>query len=452
MRQLRAAASFAPPPPVSRPGIPHRHFGEAPCPPAAPPFLEASPIAPKVRRPPAGRQRPQKQLRRSRQLCAAAAQLRAPAPRPSFGRRARSAAAASPAPRPAAAASCRSPTLSPAAGHERDRARFSPRTPANTGRPKLPPRKSPRPSPPSALMSADRRTWPQRRLARGRLEKSNGCKPATPGPPIAEAGAARITRPASFRSTQLFRGIQLCAAPHFDNRISPEATESPISVNRPPFGDFRFAGKSVDSPLQLRIVHNRRFPALPSKFSKVAAACEPAGCAGLQARRRPKLPDHPPSSAAVRRLRSGCVGTLSPDRRSKWPHLHSSMPIADRHDHGHRLSPRAATGLDILGPWPRRRSARPLLLSPCPGLKAGRARMAFRRSGAKLAAKRSKPCASGARNPRSYPEVSASLRDDAWASVSSIREPAARPDLPVRHVDLGVHRPSVDRSRLGRRA
>jgi len=74
-------------------------------------------------------------------------------------------------------------------------------------------------------------------------------KPATPGPPIAEAGAARITRPASFRSTQLFRGIQLCAAPHFDNRISPEATESPISVNRPPFGDRRFTGNSGDSSL-----------------------------------------------------------------------------------------------------------------------------------------------------------------------------------------------------------
>ena len=139
-----------------------RHFGEAPCPPAAPP-MKAPPM---------------------RQLRAAAAQLRAPAsaaPGP-VSRRSFTGPAGQP-PRLRVARQ----TLSSAAGHERDRAKFSPRTPANTGRPKLPPRKSPRPSPPCALMSADRRTWPQRRLARGRLEKSNGCKPATPDPPIAEA-------------------------------------------------------------------------------------------------------------------------------------------------------------------------------------------------------------------------------------------------------------------------
>ena len=196
MRQLRAAASFAPPPPVSRPGIPPRHFGEAPCPPAAPP-MKVWPL---------------------RQLRAVAAQLRAPAlaaPGP-VSRRSFTGPAGQP---PRLRAARQTPTS--AAGHERDRAKFSPRTPANTGRPKLPPRKSPRPSPPCALMSADRRTWPQRRLARGRLEKSNGCKPATPGPPIAEAGAARITRPASFPQHPAFPrhpALQL-RAHSFDNRI-----------------------------------------------------------------------------------------------------------------------------------------------------------------------------------------------------------------------------------------
>ena len=311
MRQLRAAASFAPPPPVSRPGIPPRHFGEAPPPPAAPPFLEASPIAPKVRRPPAGRQRPQKQLRRSRQLCAAAAQLRAPAPRPSFGRRARSAAAASPAPRPAAAASCRSPTLSPAAGHERDRARFSPRTPANTGRPKLPPRKSPRPSPPCALMSADRRTWPQRRLARGRLEKSNGCKPATPDPPIdhsnievpavnrghrscaspqhpASAGPPhRRTAAPQHRSTAVvaappYPAFRHTAAPHLDNFTSPLTRASRLYVLT------SFTGKSSATPAS---PVNRSSPSIrPSRQKRHDRASQAGHRWGSPKATRPRVP------------------------------------------------------------------------------------------------------------------------------------------------------------------
>jgi len=44
--------------------------------------------------------------------------------------------------------------------------------------------------------------------------------------------ASRRTAPSATPHHQLFRGIQLFAAPHFDNRISPEATESPISLNR----------------------------------------------------------------------------------------------------------------------------------------------------------------------------------------------------------------------------
>ena len=98
LRQLRAARQFRAP--AFRPGISVKFHPAG----SATLFGSFADCA-KMRRPPAGRQRPQKQLRRSRQLCAAAAQLRAPAPRPSFGRRARSAAAASPAPRPAAAAS-----------------------------------------------------------------------------------------------------------------------------------------------------------------------------------------------------------------------------------------------------------------------------------------------------------------------------------------------------------
>jgi hypothetical protein len=52
-----------------------------------------------------------------------------------------------------------SETADSASGHERHRATFQPRTPENIGRSKLSPPKSPRPSPPSALISSvDRRT------------------------------------------------------------------------------------------------------------------------------------------------------------------------------------------------------------------------------------------------------------------------------------------------------
>jgi hypothetical protein len=110
-------------------------------------------------------------------------------------------------------------TPSSAASHERYRATFSPQTPENTGLPKLSPRKSPPPSQLSALMSADRRTWPQRRLARSPLEKSNGCKPATPAPPI-DQSHTEVPQDSSFAAPkhQFFRSIRSfrhTAAPHF---------------------------------------------------------------------------------------------------------------------------------------------------------------------------------------------------------------------------------------------
>ena len=251
MRQLRAAASFAPPPPVSRPSIPPpgptRHpkssFGLRAN--FAPPRQFRAPsFRPgiSVKFHPAGsatheglafastprRRRDGRCRRRPAPRPISAPQLRPPGPvsRRSF---------TGPAGQPPRLRVARQ-TLSPAAAHERDRAKFSPRTPANTGRPKLPPRKSPRPSPPCALMSADRRTWPQRRLARSRLEKSNGCKPATPDPPIAEAGAARITRPPQFLPHRSFCHI---AVPQLDNRISP------LRLNRlrPPKDSFGVCAK-----------------------------------------------------------------------------------------------------------------------------------------------------------------------------------------------------------------
>ena len=184
-KQLRAMRQLCAAPPVSRPVIPLRYSREVPPRRQRHPrsfarrratLFEASPNAPTSRR-------------RSTSSVPQLWPLRARSAAASFGR-------PGPGQPPPLQAARQTPTS--AAGHERVRAKFSPRTPANTRRPKLPPRKSPRPSPPCALMSADRRTWPQRRLARGRLEKSNGCKPATPDPPIAAPAVQRGTR--SFAS------------------------------------------------------------------------------------------------------------------------------------------------------------------------------------------------------------------------------------------------------------
>jgi len=177
-------------------------------------------------------------LRRLRQLRDAAAHLRAPAlaaPGP-VSRRSFTGPAGQP-PRLRVARQ----TLSSAAGHERVRAKFSPRTPANTGRPKLPPRKSPRPSPPCALMSADRRTWPQRRLARGRLEKSNGCKPATPDPPIDHSN---IEVPAVNRGHRSSRTTRFSATPQ-DRFLTTEHRRSRFIRNHPAPPIPRFSSESA---------------------------------------------------------------------------------------------------------------------------------------------------------------------------------------------------------------
>jgi len=75
---------------------------------------------------------------------------------------------------------------------------------------------------------------------------------------------------------------------------------------------------------------------------------------GGRAARTPQLPaprmgvvdDRTTEARARRAQQSGAGRELTPRGcgRLNWPHLHPSMPIADRHDRGHRISPRAAIG------------------------------------------------------------------------------------------------------------
>ena len=249
MRQLRAAASFAPPPPVSRPSIPPRHFGEAPCPPAAPPFGSFADCA-KSATPASWPAAPPEAAPPIRQLCAAAAQLRAPASAAGPGQppQLHRPPGQPPRLRVARQRSAPPPPMSGIApGFRRERPVFIGCGPGRAA----PAMENVAAG--CALMSADRRSLAAvngltRGRLRGRRTDANQQRQTHRSPQHRSAG--RQPRPPQFPHHPLFRHT---ARSFFDNRTSPLPL---YPGNRPKSPNPRFTTKSVDSPLY------GRFPAL----------------------------------------------------------------------------------------------------------------------------------------------------------------------------------------------
>ncbi len=86
--------------------------------------------------------------------------------------------------------------------------------------------------------------------------------------------------------------------------------------------------------------------ASPAKPAKSRTWGQAARTAQLPAPRMGVVDDRTTEARARRAQQSGAGRELTPRGcgRLNWPHLHPSMPIADRHDRGHRISPRAAIG------------------------------------------------------------------------------------------------------------
>jgi len=181
--------------------------------------------------------------------------------------------------------------------HERSRAKFSPRTPENTGRSKLSPRKSPRPSPPSALLSA---VDPQN--PRSCLEKAdrNGTRtdheaPAASAFPrrptlrrtaVLAASASRRSAASGFPPASSFSAA-LSFAPH--RRTSSIVPGSSLTTKHritdfpkigTPFGDLRFSGKQVDSPFSPKSA-KPSFPSFSSESAKTTGSSFIGKSAGI---------------------------------------------------------------------------------------------------------------------------------------------------------------------------
>jgi len=172
-------------------------------------------------------------------------------------------------------------TPTSAAGHERDRANFSPRTPANTGRPKLPPRKSPRPSPPSALMSSvDRRTA-------GRSLKA--CTE-----PAREAGRMQTKRhsPTIDHSSTDTLPAEGFGLPHHQQHPLHAVQQHLLRGTRSSVAPAARSRQFFDNRRSLA-------PAVPSKFSEVARA-------HALAVNRPK----PPNPESRKSHRPSAIGDL----------------------------------------------------------------------------------------------------------------------------------------------
>ncbi len=113
--------------------------------------------------------------------------------------------------------------------HERQRARFPSRSPENTGPSKLSARKSPRPSPPSALIcSVDPSTH-------------GDCSRSRTGTGLGPAPQHRSSHHQQHRSRSSL------TAQIADSRQIARITDFPKIGT--PFGDLRFSGKQVDSQL-----------------------------------------------------------------------------------------------------------------------------------------------------------------------------------------------------------
>ena len=167
-------------------------------------------------------------------------------------------------------------TPSSAARHERHHANFPPRTPENTGPPKVSPRKSPPPSQPSALLSPDRRTAGRRTGEHGGRSRSGTDANQTPQPD---------DRPQQHRSSAAPPHQLHAVPPHqqhrsrqfFDSRtpqfpLYRQTGRFPaLAPNRPKPPIQGFATKSARTARATQSLPPQRF-ALVLKFSEVAAA------------------------------------------------------------------------------------------------------------------------------------------------------------------------------------
>ena len=134
-KQLRPMRQLCAAPPVSRPGIPPRHFGEPPSPPAAPPFLKLHRLRQKCDAPEtaAGSQLgpPAAPPKAAPPIPPTLRRHRRPAPRPSFGRS--GPGQPPPASGPSGQLHVARQTPSSTTAHERDHARFERGGPVFTG-------------------------------------------------------------------------------------------------------------------------------------------------------------------------------------------------------------------------------------------------------------------------------------------------------------------------------
>ena len=293
-KQLRPMRQLCAAPPVSRPGIPPRHFGEPPSPPAAPPFLKLHRLRQKCDAPEtaAGSQLgpPAAPPKAAPPIPPTLRRHRRPAPRPSFGRS--GPGQPPPASGPSGQLHVARQTPSSTTAHERDHARFERGGPVFTGcwpqtscpgdgkrrsrllalatviqAPTEPPQEGGQerdkdrpapgfsPAPQHEQFAAPQHRRPGRTRRGQRSSRSTQLHAVPPHQQLAaqqyrfsaqRSTAFRYTAVPQFRRTAApaFRNT---AAPHFDNRTSPlklagrnsrliwktaEGTESPIPVNR----------------------------------------------------------------------------------------------------------------------------------------------------------------------------------------------------------------------------
>jgi hypothetical protein len=157
-------------------------------------------------------------------------------------------------------------TPSFAAGHERNRARFPPRTPANTGPPKLSPPESAVPSQMSALLSSVDRRTAGRRTACTESAREAERMPAKRHSPTIDHSSTSSSPHQQHRSRQFFDS----RTPQFP--LYRQTGRFPaLAPNRPKPPIQGFATKSARTARATQSLPPQRF-ALVLKFSEVAAA------------------------------------------------------------------------------------------------------------------------------------------------------------------------------------